>query len=84
MLSSGLTGWFRGRGPELLLRYHVRVARVTVVHWVLGLHKPPTASPVELGTGVLWVSIGTHPCGPPPRQDGGGTRAPALRTLDDY
>ena len=30
------------------------------------------------GTGVLWVLTGTHPCGPPPRQDGGGTRAPAL------
>ena len=29
------------------------------------------------------VSTGTHPCGIPPRQDGGGTRAPALRTLDD-
>ena len=30
------------------------------------------------GTGVLWVLTGTHPCGPPPRQGGGGTRAPAL------
>ena len=59
-----LAGWLQGRGPELLLRYHVRVARVTVVHWALGLHRPPTASPVELGTGVLWVSTGTHPCGP--------------------
>ena len=29
-------------------------------------------------TGVLWVLTRTHPCGPPPRQDGGGTRAPAL------
>ena len=29
---SWLAGWF-GRGPELLLRYHVRVARVPVVHW---------------------------------------------------
>ena len=37
----------------------------------------------EGSTGVLWVWTGTHPCGPPPRQDGGGTRAPALRTLDD-
>ena len=47
------------------------------------LHRPPTASPVELGTGVLWVSTGTHPCGSPSRQDDGETRAPALRTLDD-
>ena len=38
-----LAGWFLGRGPELLLRCHVRVARVTVVHWALGLHRPPTA-----------------------------------------
>ena len=30
---SWLAGWLRGRGPELLLRYHVRVAHVTVVHW---------------------------------------------------
>ena len=54
--------------------------------WCIGLVKllrPPTASPVDLGTGVLWVSTGTHPCGPPSRQDDGGTRAPALRTLDD-
>ena len=39
-----LAGWFRGRGPELLLRYHVQVARVLVVYWALGLHRPPTAS----------------------------------------
>ena len=38
-----------------------------MVYWALGLHRPPTASPVELGTGVLWVSTGTHPCGPSPR-----------------
>ena len=62
---------------------HVRVARVTVVHWARVLHRPPTASPVELGTGVLWVSTGTHPCGPSPRQRGERTRAPALHTLDD-
>ena len=52
--------------------------RVTEVHWALGLHRPPTASPVELGTGVLWVSTGTHPCGSPSRQDDGETRAPSL------
>ena len=80
---SWLVGWFLGRGPELVLTYHVRVARVPVVHWLVKLLRPPTASPVKLGTGVLWVSTGTHPCGPPPRQDGGGTRAPALHTLDD-
>ena len=56
---------------------------VTEVHWAHILHRPPTASPVELGTGVLWVSTGTHPCGSPSRQDDGETRAPALRTLDD-
>ena len=49
---SWLADWILGRGPELVLRYHVRVARITVVHWALGLHRPPTASPVELGTGV--------------------------------
>ena len=38
----------------------------------------PTASHRFGGTGVLWVLTVTHPCGPPPRQDGGGTRAPAL------
>ena len=37
----------------------------------------------EVSTGVLWVSTGTHPCGLPSRQDDGGTRAPALHTLDD-
>ena len=71
--SGSLAGWFRGRGPELLLRYHVRVARVPVVHWAHILHRPPTASRVVLGTGVLWVSTGTHPW-----QDDGETRAPAL------
>ena len=34
----------------------------------------PTASPHFGGTGVLWVLTGTHPCGPPPRQNGGGDR----------
>ena len=61
----------------------MRVARVLVDDWARILHRPPTASPVELGTGVLWVSTGTHPCGPSPRQGGEGTRAPALHTLDD-
>ena len=32
----------------------------------------PTASSHFGSTGVLWVLIGTHPCGPPPRQDDGG------------
>ena len=31
--SGSLAGWFRGRGPELLLHYHVRVAHVPVVYW---------------------------------------------------
>ena len=44
VLSSGLAGWFLGRGPELLLRYHVRVARVPVVQWAHTIHRPPTAS----------------------------------------
>ena len=56
LTGSGVVGL--GRGPELLLRYHVRVARVSVVHWALGLQRPPTACPIELGTGVLWVSTG--------------------------
>ena len=62
------------------------MCELRVFLWFIGLVKllrPPTASPVELDTGVLWVSTGTHPCGPPPRQDGGGTRAPALHALDD-
>ena len=70
------------RGPELLLRYHVRVAHLPVVDWARTIHRPPTASPVILGTGVLRVSTGTHPRGTPSRQDDGGTRAPALHTLD--
>ena len=66
-----------------MLRYHVRVAHFPVVDWARILHRPPTASPVILGTGVLWVSTRTHPCGSPSRQDDGETRAPALHTLDD-
>ena len=31
-------GWLQGRGPELLLRYHVRVARVLVLYWARILH----------------------------------------------
>ena len=41
----------------------------------------PTASgpkSARVYSGVLWVLTRTHPCGPPPRQDGGGTRASAL------
>ena len=62
------------------------MCELRVFLWFIGLVKllrPPTASPVKLGTGVLWVSTGTHPCGSPSRQDDGGTRAPALHTLDD-
>ena len=66
-----------------LVREDVRVAHFPVVDWARTLHRPPTASPVILGTGVLWVSTGTHPCGSPSRQDDGETRAPALHTLDD-
>ena len=82
-LSLSWAGWLRGRGPELLLRYHARVAHLPVVDWARILRRPPTASPVILGTGVLWVSTRTHPCGSPSRQDDGETRAPALQTLDD-
>ena len=32
----------------------------------------PTASSHFGSTGVLWVLTGTHPCGPPPKQNGGG------------
>ena len=62
---------------------NVRVAHLPVVDWARELRRPPTASPVILGTGVLWVSTGTHPCGSPSRQDDGETRAPASHTLDD-
>ena len=44
VLAGWLVGWCLGRGPELLLRYHVRVARVLVVWWAHVLHRPPTAS----------------------------------------
>ena len=30
----------------------------------------PTGLSTEVGTGVLWVLTGTHPCDDPPRQDG--------------
>ena len=45
----------------------------------LGHPQPPDRSQHGCTVGVT----GTHPCGPPPRQDGAGTRAPALSTLDD-
>ena len=35
-----------------------------------GVGEQPTAIPTEVGTGVLWVLTGTHPCDDPPRQDG--------------
>ena len=44
MLSSWMAGWFWVRGPELLLRYHVRVARVPVVQWARTTHRLPTTS----------------------------------------
>ena len=46
------------------LHAHLRCSVVTV-------DELPTASTLW-GTGVLWVLTGTHPCGPPLRQDGGG------------
>ena len=80
-----LAGWF-GSGVVVLNSCSATMCELRVFLWCIGLvelHRPPTASPVELGTGVLWVSTGTHPCGPSPRQGGEGTRAPALHTLND-
>ena len=57
----------------------VWVALRSAHHWARGLLRPPTASSLKgRSTSVLWVSTGTHPCGPR------GTRAPALRALDEY
>ena len=59
-------------------------ARLLSSHGLLWSHlwshfgELPTASSRLGCTGVLWVLMGPHPCGPPPRQDGEGTRAPAL------
>ena len=72
-------GEWEGQGPS----QNVRVAHLSVVNWALTIHRPPTAFPVTLVTGVLWVSTGTDPCGFPSRQDDGETKAPALHTLDD-
>ena len=62
-----------------LLRYHVvivtRFLGLIVVCW--SASEQPTASPSEVGTGVLWVLTGTHQRAPP-RQGGGDTRAPTL------
>ena len=69
------------------LRYHARLCRLKASVGLItcdtcvfcGLTWRATHSlPSVEGTGVLWVLTGTRPCGPPPRQDGGGTRAPAL------
>ena len=64
--------------------FSVGVAHSLVRHWAHGVTQATHSLSSELRTGVLWVSTATHPCGPPPKQDGGGTRAPALRTLDEY
>ena len=61
------------------LRYHSRLYRLKVSVWahscdtcvLCGLTWRATHSlPSVEGTGVLSVLTGTHPCGPPPRQDG--------------
>ena len=50
------------------------IVREVCAHWacwvvVLASYPQP---PHHLGcTGVLWVLTGTHPCGPPPKQNGG-------------
>ena len=71
-----LAVWFLGRGPELLL---AAMCELRVLLWFIGLldYIGTHSLMTEVSTDVLWVSSGTHPCGPPPRQDGGGTRAPA-------
>ena len=38
---------------------------------VVELVSNPQPLQTEVGTGVLWVLTGTHPCDDPPRQDGG-------------
>ena len=77
--------WLAGSGVVVLNFCSATMygLRTFLVDWARELRRPPTASPVILGTGVLWVSTGTHPCGSPSRQDDGETRAPALHTLDD-
>ncbi len=52
--------------------YSVVIARVICAHVWLCACELPTASSHLGSTGVLWVLTGIHPCGPPPRQNGGG------------
>ena len=61
------TGWLNAlalQQPTLPLRYHVEQIWV----WVVLLSHP--LLPTVVGTGVLWVLTGTHPCDDPPRHDG--------------
>ena len=75
-----LAGWLVWIWVVVLNSCSATVYGMRFCLWIIGLtHSLLT----EVTTGVLWVSTGTHPCGPPCRQEGGGTRAPALRTLDD-
>ena len=77
----------RPNAKEVIFPKHARLCRLKASVGLItcdtcvfcGLTWRATHSlPSVEGTGVLWVLTGTHPCGPPPRQDGGGTRAPAL------
>ena len=62
------------------LRYPVcRVsAQYAVLCVVVMSHPQPSLS----GTGVLWVSTGTHRCVDPPRQGGGSTMRQLVRCVD--
>ena len=48
------------------------IALVICAYWACFAVVLPTASLHFGSTGALWVLTGTHPCGPPPRQNGGG------------
>ena len=51
---------------------------IAVLCVVVMSHPQPSLS----GTGVLWVSIGTHRCVDPPRQGGGSTMRQLVRCVD--
>ena len=76
MLADCLRAELAGSGVVVLNSCSATMYGLRIFVWSICL-------PVILGTGVLWVSTGTHPCGSPSRQDDGEARAPALHTLDD-
>ena len=72
----------RTKKEETRKKKNTNVCRVSALYVVLCVVVMSHPQPSLSGTGVLWVSTGTHQCVDPPRQGGGSTMRQLAHCVD--